>query len=120
MPESRGAAPAANSALVRRRKIGQRHQRAASRRHPRAAMSDFRTAPEFASARRHWVTSKVFEAEGFEVTWLSPAPDGRVSPSQLAEAMRDAGLEAAFGVRPERPSLTDFAAVALGGVSLNC
>ena len=29
-------------------------------------MSDFRTAPEFASARRHWVTSKVFEAEGFE------------------------------------------------------
>lgn len=52
------------------------------------------------SRGRHLVTSRIehkavvdtalaLEAEGFEVTWLTPGPDGRVTPTQLREAMRD-------------------------------
>ena len=32
---------------------------------------------------------KQLEREGFEVTWLSPDDDGRVSPAALADALRD-------------------------------
>ncbi|MDZ7851348.1 MAG: IscS subfamily cysteine desulfurase [Halomonas sp.] len=34
-------------------------------------------------------TAKALEDEGFEVTWLTPGRDGRVTPEQLREAMRD-------------------------------
>ena len=46
-------------------------------------MSDFRTAPEFASARRHWVTSKVFEAEGFEDEVVISMVCRRIAEPQL-------------------------------------
>ena len=49
---------------------------------------------------RHLVTSRIehkavvhtataLEAEGFEVTWLTPGADGRVTPTQLNDAMRE-------------------------------
>lgn len=34
-------------------------------------------------------TARALEAEGFEVTWLTPGADGRVTPTQLREALRD-------------------------------
>ncbi|GGX94134.1 cysteine desulfurase IscS [Litchfieldella qijiaojingensis] len=34
-------------------------------------------------------TAHALETEGFEVTWLTPGPDGRVTPTQLREALRD-------------------------------
>ena len=51
-------------------------------------MSDFRTAPEFASARRHWVTSKVFEAEGFEDEVVISMVCRRIAEPQLDRQLR--------------------------------
>ncbi|SFH29676.1 aminotransferase class V-fold PLP-dependent enzyme [Modicisalibacter xianhensis] len=57
-------------------------------------------------------TATALEAEGFEVTWLSPGPDGRVSPTQLAEAMRDDTLLVSLmAVNNELGAIHDLAAL---------
>lgn len=73
---------------------------------------------------RHMVTSliehkavidsaKAAEKEGFDVTWLTPQQDGRVSPEQLASAMRpDTVLVSLMAVNNELGAINDIAALA--------
>ena len=76
---------------------------------------------------RHVVTSRTehkavldsfreLEAEGFDVTWLLPDATGRVSPAQLAGALRDdTTLVSLMWVNNEIGAINDIAA--LGGVA---
>lgn len=76
------------------------------------------------SRGRHLVTSTVehkavidtalaLEAEGFEVTWLTPGPDGRITPEQLGEAMReDTVLVSLMAVNNELGCIHDLPALA--------
>jgi cysteine desulfurase len=58
-------------------------------------------------------TAKALEAEGFEVTWLTPGRDGRIHPDQLREAMRDdTALVSLMAVHNELGSINDIAALA--------
>lgn len=58
-------------------------------------------------------TAKALEAEGFEVTWLNPDSTGRISPAQLAKAMRDdTVLVSLMAVNNELGTLNDVAALA--------
>ncbi len=58
-------------------------------------------------------TARALEAEGFEVTWLKPEHDGRVSPSKLAAAMRDdTALVSLMAVNNELGAINDLAALA--------
>ncbi|MBF8222743.1 aminotransferase class V-fold PLP-dependent enzyme [Halomonas sp. 328] len=58
-------------------------------------------------------TAKALEAEGFEVTWLTPGEDGRTTPEQLAEAMRDdTQLVSLMAVNNELGVIHDLAALA--------
>lgn len=73
---------------------------------------------------RHLITSTIehkavidsataLEQEGFDVTWLKPAADGRVSPASLREAMRDdTVLVSLMAVNNELGSINDLAALA--------
>ncbi|WP_253449105.1 IscS subfamily cysteine desulfurase [Halomonas sp. Y3] len=73
---------------------------------------------------RHLVTSTVehkavvdtalaLEAEGFEVTWLTPGHDGRITPEQLRDAMRqDTVLVSLMAVNNELGVIHDLAALA--------
>ena len=73
---------------------------------------------------RHLVTSLVehkavvdtalaLEKEGFEVSWLTPDRDGRISPAQLREAMRDdTVLVSLMAVNNELGVIHDLAALA--------
>ncbi|MHB0776257.1 aminotransferase class V-fold PLP-dependent enzyme [Halomonas sp. WWR20] len=73
---------------------------------------------------RHLVTSRIehkavidtataLEAEGFEVTWLTPGPDGRVTPEQLRDAMRnDTVLVSLMAVNNELGTIHDLAGLA--------
>ncbi|SDL35721.1 cysteine desulfurase [Modicisalibacter muralis] len=57
-------------------------------------------------------TASALEAEGFEVTWLTPGSDGRISPSRLAEAMReDTVLVSLMAVNNELGAINDLAAL---------
>lgn len=72
---------------------------------------------------RHLVTSIIehkaivdtavsLEAEGFEVTWLTPDRDGRISPDALREAMRDdTVLVSLMAVNNELGSVNDLTAL---------
>ncbi|WP_280550246.1 MULTISPECIES: IscS subfamily cysteine desulfurase [unclassified Halomonas] len=58
-------------------------------------------------------TAAALEDEGFEVTWLTPACDGRISPAQLREAMRDdTVLVSLMAVNNELGVIHDLAALA--------
>ncbi|QJQ94480.1 MULTISPECIES: aminotransferase class V-fold PLP-dependent enzyme [Halomonadaceae] len=58
-------------------------------------------------------TAKALEAEGFEVTWLEPGEDGRVSPDQLADTLRDdTVLVSLMAVNNELGCINDLAALA--------
>ena len=58
-------------------------------------------------------TARALEAEGFEVTWLQPQLDGRISPSKLAAAMRDdTVLVSLMAVNNELGAINDLAALA--------
>ncbi|MCG6658544.1 aminotransferase class V-fold PLP-dependent enzyme [Halomonas campisalis] len=58
-------------------------------------------------------TAKALEAEGFEVTWLTPGRDGRVTPDQLRDAMRDdTALVSLMAVNNELGAIHDLAALA--------
>ncbi|MDI5892492.1 IscS subfamily cysteine desulfurase [Halomonas rhizosphaerae] len=58
-------------------------------------------------------TALALEEEGFEVTWLTPARDGRISPAQLREAMRDdTVLVSLMAVNNELGVIHDLAALA--------
>lgn len=58
-------------------------------------------------------TASALEVEGFEVTWLTPGSDGRVSPTQLAEALRDdTVLVSLMAVNNELGAINDLAALA--------
>nr|WP_299240647.1 aminotransferase class V-fold PLP-dependent enzyme [uncultured Halomonas sp.] len=58
-------------------------------------------------------TASALEAEGFDVTWLTPEPDGRISPAKLAQAMRnDTVLVSLMAVNNELGSINDLAALA--------
>jgi cysteine desulfurase len=58
-------------------------------------------------------TAKALEAEGFDVTWLTPGRDGRITPDQLQEAMRhDTVLVSLMAVNNEVGSIHDLAALA--------
>ncbi|WP_249977412.1 aminotransferase class V-fold PLP-dependent enzyme [Vreelandella olivaria] len=58
-------------------------------------------------------TAKALESEGFEVTWLTPDKDGRISPEQLHGAMRDdTALVSLMAVNNELGSIHDLAALA--------
>jgi cysteine desulfurase len=82
------------------------------------------TARAASRGRRHVVTSRVehrsgieacrqLEREGFEVTWLAPAPDGRIEAAQVAAALRDdTALVTLMHANNETGALTDIAAVA--------
>ncbi|GAB2792333.1 IscS subfamily cysteine desulfurase [Halomonas shantousis] len=73
---------------------------------------------------RHLVTSRIehkaiidtataLEAEGFEVTWLTPGADGRITPEQLREAMRgDTVLVSLMAVNNEIGAINDLAGLA--------
>lgn len=73
---------------------------------------------------RHLVTSRIehkavvdtasaLETEGFEVTWLTPGADGRVTPAQLDEAMRDdTVLVSLMAVNNELGTIHDLKALA--------
>ncbi|WP_280540551.1 aminotransferase class V-fold PLP-dependent enzyme [Chromohalobacter sp. 11-W] len=73
---------------------------------------------------RHLVTSRIehkavvdtalaLEAEGFDVTWLTPGADGRVTPTQLNDAMReDTVLVSLMAVNNELGSIHELAALA--------
>ncbi|WP_277809759.1 aminotransferase class V-fold PLP-dependent enzyme [Chromohalobacter canadensis] len=73
---------------------------------------------------RHLVTSRIehkavvdtalaLEAEGFDVTWLTPGADGRVTPTQLNDAMReDTILVSLMAVNNELGSIHELAALA--------
>jgi cysteine desulfurase len=57
-------------------------------------------------------TAKALETEGVEVTWLTPGADGRVTPDQLREAMRDdTALVSLMAVNNELGCLHDLAAL---------
>ncbi len=58
-------------------------------------------------------TAKALESEGFEVTWLTPGRDGRITPEQLRDAMRDdTALVSLMAVNNELGSINDIAALA--------
>lgn len=58
-------------------------------------------------------TAKALEAEGFEVSWLTPGRDGRIQPEKLREAMRDdTALVSLMAVNNELGSINDIAALA--------
>ncbi|SES03592.1 cysteine desulfurase [Vreelandella subterranea] len=58
-------------------------------------------------------TARALEHEGFEVSWLSPGPDGCIQPDQLREAMRDdTALVSLMAVNNELGSINDIAALA--------
>ncbi|SEL53423.1 aminotransferase class V-fold PLP-dependent enzyme [Halomonas daqiaonensis] len=58
-------------------------------------------------------TASALEDEGFEVTWLTPGRDGRVTPEQLREAMRDdTVLVSLMAVNNELGVIHDLAALA--------
>jgi cysteine desulfurase len=53
------------------------------------------------------------EREGFEVTWLAPAGDGRIEPAQVAAALReDTALVSLMHANNETGAMTDLAAIA--------
>ncbi len=57
-------------------------------------------------------TARALEAEGFEVTWLAPRRDGRVTPEQLRDAMReDTVLVSLMAVNNELGVIHDLAAL---------
>jgi len=57
-------------------------------------------------------TAIALEAEGFEVTWLTPGGDGRIAPEQLREAMRkDTVLVSLMAVNNELGSVNDLTAL---------
>ncbi|WP_422102724.1 aminotransferase class V-fold PLP-dependent enzyme [Vreelandella sp.] len=57
-------------------------------------------------------TAKALESEGFEVTWLTPGRDGRITPEQLRDAMRDdTALVSLMAVNNELGSINDIAAL---------
>ena len=57
-------------------------------------------------------TCKWLEQQGVSVTWLSPQPDGRVLPEQVAEALRDnTVLVSLMLVNNELGCVTDVAAI---------
>ena len=80
-------------------------------------------AHAFAERGRHIVTSLVehkavidpcrqLEREGFEVTWLKPGPDGRITPEQLQAALReDTILVSLMHVNNEIGVINDIAAL---------
>jgi cysteine desulfurase len=86
-----------------------------------AILGAARAAP---AGRRHVITSRVehraglgacrqLEREGFDVSWLSPGPDGCIAPGQVAEALRaDTALVTLMHANNETGVLTDIAAVA--------
>ncbi|MCE9683972.1 aminotransferase class V-fold PLP-dependent enzyme [Halomonas alkalisoli] len=58
-------------------------------------------------------TARALEAEGFEVTWLTPGRDGRVTPDQLRDAMRaDTVLVSLMAVNNELGCIHDLAGLA--------
>ncbi|RTR01990.1 aminotransferase class V-fold PLP-dependent enzyme [Halomonas nitroreducens] len=58
-------------------------------------------------------TAKALEQEGFEVSWLTPERDGRVTPEALRAAMReDTALVSLMAVNNELGSIHDVAALA--------
>ncbi|WP_353979489.1 aminotransferase class V-fold PLP-dependent enzyme [Salinicola endophyticus] len=58
-------------------------------------------------------TAKALEAEGFEVTWLTPTREGLITPQALREAMRDdTVLVSLMAVNNELGSVNDIAALA--------
>lgn len=58
-------------------------------------------------------TARALETEGFDVTWLTPGADGRTTPEQLREAMRDdTALVSLMAVNNELGSINDIAALA--------
>lgn len=58
-------------------------------------------------------TAKALESEGFDVTWLTPGTDGRITPDQLRAAMRDdTGLVSLMAVNNELGSINDIASLA--------
>lgn len=58
-------------------------------------------------------TAKALESEGFEVTWLVPGPDGRITPEQLRGALRDdTALVSLMAVNNELGSINDIEALA--------
>lgn len=58
-------------------------------------------------------TAAALEDEGFEVTWLTPGRDGRITPAQLREAMRDdTVLVSLMAVNNELGVIHDLAALA--------
>ncbi|MDR5865258.1 aminotransferase class V-fold PLP-dependent enzyme [Halomonas koreensis] len=58
-------------------------------------------------------TARALEAEGFEVTWLTPDGDGRISPEALRGAMReDTVLVSLMAVNNELGVIHDLAALA--------
>ncbi|WP_168012479.1 aminotransferase class V-fold PLP-dependent enzyme [Halomonas salinarum] len=57
-------------------------------------------------------TAKALEAEGVEVTWLTPGADGRITPDQLTDAMReDTALVSLMAVNNELGTINDLAAL---------
>ena len=80
-------------------------------------------AHAFAERGRHIVTSllehkavidpcRQLEREGFEVTWLKPGPDGRITPEQLQAALReDTILVSLMHVNNEIGVINDIAAL---------
>lgn len=75
------------------------------------------------ATRRHVVTSRIehkavidtcrfLETQGFEVTWLTPGADGRVSPEAVAAALRpDTLLVSLMHVNNETGVVNDVAAI---------
>ncbi|MCB8889001.1 aminotransferase class V-fold PLP-dependent enzyme [Vreelandella malpeensis] len=58
-------------------------------------------------------TAKALESEGFEVTWLTPGPDGRITPEHLRDALRDdTALVSLMAVNNELGSVNDIEALA--------
>ncbi|SJN10783.1 Cysteine desulfurase [Halomonas citrativorans] len=58
-------------------------------------------------------TAVALEREGFDVTWLTPAHDGTISPEMLRAAMRDdTALVSLMAVNNELGSINDIAALA--------
>jgi cysteine desulfurase len=57
-------------------------------------------------------TAAALEREGFEVTWLTPGADGRITPEQLREAMRpDTALVSLMAVNNELGCIHDLASL---------
>jgi len=94
-----------------------------------AILGSARAAPP---GRRHIVTSRIehragldacrqLEREGFEVTWLAPAADGRIEPAQVAQELReDTLLVSLMHANNETGVLTDVAAIAALCESRGC